>query len=329
VIYIGEPAILTVSGEEGATFRWYEDSLLTTLLHTGETYESEKTGFGTYTYYVTQKYGAFESAPDTVTLSISYRISTYLLNALIDRGVDENGDGLISDVEASVVTELDLVCPWDMTGIELFVNLERLSCFDGYLNSLDISKNTALTELNCGGNELTNLDVSNNFALKRLGCEGNQLTSLDVSNNTVLESLNCGENQLTNLTLCSNGSLCHLVIGGMPSLDTVYVFPMANVNVSDTGSPNYVFLNCTTGFTEYNNDGFHLYPNPTNDLLTIETSQPGIRFIEITSLNGQLILSREMEGTTHQLDLSSFQKGVYFITVGSKDFVTTRKIIKL
>ncbi len=31
---------------------------------------------------------------------------------------------------------------------------------------------------------------------------------------------------------------------------------------------------------------------------------------------------------THKLDLSLFPKGVYFITIRSKDFVTTRKIIK-
>jgi hypothetical protein len=36
-----------------------------------------------------------------------------------------------------------------------------------------------------------------------------------------------------------------------------------------------------------------------------------------------------MEGKSHQIDLSSFQKGVYFITIRSKDFVTTRKVIKL
>ena len=36
-----------------------------------------------------------------------------------------------------------------------------------------------------------------------------------------------------------------------------------------------------------------------------------------------------MEGPTHQLDLSSFQKGVYFITIRSNDFVRTRKIIKI
>jgi hypothetical protein len=72
-----------------------------------------------------------------------------------------------------------------------------------------------------------------------------------------------------------------------------------------------------------------IYPNPTNNQLTIETEKSDRYSIEIASLNGQLIFSTLMEGTTHQLDLSTFQKGVYFITIRSKDFVTTRKIIKL
>jgi photosystem II stability/assembly factor-like uncharacterized protein len=74
---------------------------------------------------------------------------------------------------------------------------------------------------------------------------------------------------------------------------------------------------------------FHTYPNPTSNLLTIDAEQQDHYSIEITSLNGQLLLSQEMKGTTHQLDLSSFQSGVYFITIRSKDFVTTRKIVKL
>ncbi|MFC2115150.1 T9SS type A sorting domain-containing protein [Bacteroidota bacterium] len=72
-----------------------------------------------------------------------------------------------------------------------------------------------------------------------------------------------------------------------------------------------------------------IYPNPIEDLLTIETYIPQHLSIEISSLNGQLIYSREMEGSSHQIDLSSLQRGVYFITVRSKDFVRTEKIIKL
>ena len=51
--------------------------------------------------------------------------------------------------------------------------------------------------------------------------------------------------------------------------------------------------------------------------------------LAITSLNGQMNHREGMEGPTHQLDLSSSQKGVYCITICSKDFVITRKIIKL
>ena len=76
-------------------------------------------------------------------------------------------------------------------------------------------------------------------------------------------------------------------------------------------------------------DLVELFPNPTTTTLMIKTHNSGQYSIEISSLNGQLILSKEMEGTNHQLDLSSLQKGIYFITIRSKDFVTTRKIIKL
>ena len=43
----------------------------------------------------------------------------------------------------------------------------------------------------------------------------------------------------------------------------------------------------------------------------------------------QLMFTKIMEGSSHQIDLSSFQKGVYIISIRSKDFVTTEKIIKI
>ena len=72
-----------------------------------------------------------------------------------------------------------------------------------------------------------------------------------------------------------------------------------------------------------------LYPNPAQDIVTIETGKSEQCTIEITSINGQLVYRIRMNETKLKIDLSSFQKGVYFITIRSKDFVTTRKIIKL
>ena len=127
------------------------------------------------------------------------------LNALIELGVDTNGDGVISPAEAEVITFLDVSedSISDMTGIEKFVNLDTLDCSYNQLTALDISNNTALIYLYCGYN---------------------QLTTFDGSNNTALEILNLHD---------------------MPSLYKVCVwelpFPPTGVEVDTTGSPNVFF----------------------------------------------------------------------------------------
>ncbi len=68
------------------------------------------------------------------------------LNALIEMGVDTDGDGQISTLEAEEITSLNVSRNGisDMSGLDAFINLERLICFENNLTSLDISKNTAL-----------------------------------------------------------------------------------------------------------------------------------------------------------------------------------------
>ena len=80
------------------------------------------------------------------------------------------------------------------------------------LTSLDVSKNTALTELYCGDcTGLTSLDVSKNTALTSLSCYGcTGLTSLDVSKNTALTELYCnGCTGLTSLDVSKTAKLAN------------------------------------------------------------------------------------------------------------------------
>ncbi len=71
------------------------------------------------------------------------------LNALIDDGIDTNGDSLISYTEAEAKTCLYVSGKniSDMTGIEAFVNLDTLGCSWNQLTSLDVTNNIALLEL--------------------------------------------------------------------------------------------------------------------------------------------------------------------------------------
>jgi endonuclease I len=85
----------------------------------------------------------------------------------------------------------------------------------------------------------------------------------------------------------------------------------------------------STDIVDQFHSSFRVYPNPVRDVLTIETSILGQYSINISSMKSQRIYSDKLEGSIQQIDLSPFPEGVYFITIRSKDVVTTRKVIKL
>lgn len=132
--------------------------------------------------------------------------------AYVELGCDKDHDGTLSQDELNRVTELyvDHANIKDLTGIELFPNLDKLDCKNNNLTRLDVSKNTKLTKLYCEFNQLTGLDLSKNTALTELNCQVNQLTSLDLSKNTALTKLDCALNPLTSLDVSNNTALTYL-----------------------------------------------------------------------------------------------------------------------
>ena len=125
---------------------------------------------------------------------------------------DKDDDGTLSQDELNGVTELYVAHAYikDLTGIELFPNLEKLDCKNNNLTCLDVSKNTKLTKLYCEFNQLTGLDLNKNTKLTELTCQVNQLTSLDLSKNTALTKLDCALNPLTSLDVSINTALTYL-----------------------------------------------------------------------------------------------------------------------
>lgn len=107
--------------------------------------------------------------------------------------------------------------------------------------------------------------------------------------------------------------------------------PLNDDNGTESGHVRvFASKNMSTDITDRKKPFFSVYPNPTRSVLTAElgdVSDPCR--INLTSINGQLIFSKEMAGSSHQLDLSSLQKGVYFLRLKSKHSVSTKKIIKL
>jgi Leucine-rich repeat (LRR) protein len=131
---------------------------------------------------------------------------------LISQGIDkdgQNGKILTSSIEnLTQLSALDLTNKiTDLTGIEDFKALERLSCYHGALTKLDVSKNLKLKYLDLADNKVSTLDLSKNTALETLDCNSNNLTELNVSANTSLKSLNAYNNSLTTIDVSNNTAL--------------------------------------------------------------------------------------------------------------------------
>ncbi len=129
------------------------------------------------------------------------------------KGIDANGDGEISLLEAQAFTgDFGGLFLKDLTGLEYFTNFLKLNLGFNQLAAIDVSKNTALTELLLNNNQLTAIDVSNNTALTSLVLTSNQLAAIDVSKNTALTALNLGFNQLAVIDVSKNTALTELVL---------------------------------------------------------------------------------------------------------------------
>ena len=122
--------------------------------------------------------------------------------ALIDRGYDDVLDNLVltSNISSNTALGINGENISDLTGIEDFISLTRLSCGQNQLVELDLSKNILLEYLYCRGNQLVNLDLSENSLLTSLNCSVNNLESLILNNGNNLNITRLQTYRNTSLT---------------------------------------------------------------------------------------------------------------------------------
>jgi len=252
-----------------------------------------------------------------------------------------------------------------LTSLDVSQNttLVKFNCEDNQLTSLDVSQNTSLTYLDCGSNQLTSLDLSQNTALNYLSCDRNQLTTLDVSQNTTLVQLLCEDNQLTSLDLSQNTALTYLHcynnqltclnlkngnnlnfaflhISDNPNLTCIEVDDAVysntnwlNNNSFDIDLNQYFSNNCNypsgsgcnlTTITEQTNS-ISLYPNPTNNLITLDIEgYNGSVNVEVYDLTGKLLQTT----TNTTISMGEYAKGIYVFKVAYGDRVEKLKVVK-
>ena len=83
--------------------------------------------------------------------------------ALLNLGYDFVIDGVVETLAIDTVTELQINGEEisDLTGIEDFIDLQSLFCYDNNITSLNLVNNTQLFEITCSDNQLTSIDLRN------------------------------------------------------------------------------------------------------------------------------------------------------------------------
>jgi len=217
--------------------------------------------------------------------------------------------------------------------------LTTLTCNNNNIDSLNVSAHTALLGLSCNRNPIKRLNLSNNPLLEVLLCSANLLTSLDVSGNTRLASLYCDSNSLTSLNVRNgnNTNFSFLYAKANPDLRCIEVddvawstanWTVANGSIDSTASFS-LDCNSTVGIAEPEQK-FVVFPNPATSSLTIEqrlTSGNSPQSFTFLNAQGQLVLSGVLDKQTSTLDISAFNKGIYFLRLTEGEQVANRKIV--
>ena len=104
-----------------------------------------------------------------------------------------------------------------------------------------------------------------------------------------------------------------------------YVFKVST-SLANAISPASEDLNIL-GVENYEIDGLKIYPNPVEDILTINANED-INEIIIYNMLGQVVLNQKPNSRQNSIELGHLQTGIYLAKLKTDNGVTTKRIMK-
>lgn len=234
----------------------------------------------------------------------------------------------ISGIDNSPTNIADLSPLNNITNVEGFFQL--------YLNPL-------LTNLN-GLSNLTSISgyllIDNNSGLNNLSGL-NALTNIsqdiNILNNPVLTDISALQNTTFapadgyGLTIFNNPALA---VCNLPNFCNYLANPSdthprdISGNLTECINEEAVVAACTTmGIDDFESTAVTAYPNPIENVLNVSSANE-ISNLTVVNMLGQTVLSKTVQSTEVQMDLSTLPAGSYFVKVSAGQSVKTIKILK-
>jgi hypothetical protein len=99
-------------------------------------------------------------------------------------------------------------------------------------------------------------------------------------------------------------------------------FPSSGFDLDAVGAINIL----STGINKMNETALNIYPNPVNDVLHVQVTEPCQLYI--TNIEGQVVFQSSIFNLQSSFNVSVLPKGVYVLTVQSSKGISTTKLVK-
>src|SRR5690554_423622 len=299
-----------------------------------------------------------------VTLIPDQNFEYVLVNLGIDSDGLVNGQMLTNDALSIVDLRLGFNNIYDLTGLEAFVNLEKLTTYENPLGGssftmtgvVDVSMMPNLKELDVRSCNIGEIDLSKNPLLEivRIGSEFdegifilNDIKKLDLSNNPNVRFVEATRLYSFNFLNMRNNIANVVVIklGGAENNNSFYdacievddhIAATYNAAPYDTWTvvsekKNYFFSDdCKKALSNelFIQNNFKVYPNPAVDYVTIEYDENAgvqLRGVQILDSSGKWV--RSVNENFHQINVSSLSEGVYLFVIQTDKGNKTEKVV--
>ena len=101
---------------------------------------------------------------------------------------------------------------------------------------------------------------------------------------------------------------------------------MTVTDVAGCTNSDCVFVDFSIGINEAEFTQVNLYPNPSSGIFNIELTSGEEAQMDVLTISGQVIYSNKINGI-EKIDLSTFAKGIYYLSIKNEKGLINRRLI--